>query len=92
MEAKVFVVDKKKAEEIVNNEDVKRKGEAKYFEARQFDINGDFVVIVKGPAELFEVSIFNGLKELEGREKEKVLKKLKEIEESSAMGVGLIFG
>jgi len=88
---KVFITDRKTARKIVDNPEVKRFGEAKHFSASLFNIEGDAVVIVRGNEELFTLEIFRGLKELEGKDKEKVLEKLQEMEESAATGVGMIF-
>ena len=69
---KVFLVSRKKAEEIVGNEEVKRRGEAKYYEARTLGINKEgFLVVVRGPEALFALEIFKDLEEVD--EKEKVL-------------------
>ncbi len=90
---KVFITTKDRAIKIVDNEAVKRFGEAKYYDSSVFGIEKKgVVVIVRGDESLFENEVFNGLEELEGGEKEKVLEKLKEMEESAATGVGLIFG
>ena len=89
---KVYIAKKEEAIKVVDNEEVKRKGEAKYFSADTFGVEGEVVLIVRGPEEIFSMDIFKGLKEVEGEEKERIMKKLKEMEESAASGVGLIFG
>lgn len=90
---KVFITSKEKALEILGNEEIKRFGEAKYYEARVLGIKREGVVLfVKGGEKLLESEIFEGLEELEGEEKERVLEKIKEMEESAASGVGMIFG
>jgi len=90
---KVFLVDKAKAMEIADNETIKRYGEVKYYDSSVFGIERKgTVVVVKGDKDLFKLEIFNGLEEITGDEKEKVLKKLREMEDSAAAGVGMIFG
>lgn len=90
METKVFKVDKSKAGELVNSPEVKRKGEASQHDAGALGVGKGTLVVVKGSEALFELDIFKGLDEV--KDKDEVLKKLAELEESSAMGVGTIFG
>ena len=90
METKVFVVDKKKAMEIVDNPEIKRKGEAKYYDPKVLGIDAGFILIVKGDENLLLLDIFSGLKEC--KDKERILKKIEEMNENAATGVGMIFG
>ena len=91
METKVYLVPKDLALSIADNPEIKRKGEARQFDSSVFGLDEKgTVLIVKGNPELFKLEVFDGIDELE--EKDRVLKKLAEMDESAASGVGMIFG
>ena len=90
MQTKVFRAPKKRALEIVGNSIIKREAEASYYDGEVFGFEKGTVVIVKAEPEIFKMNIFDDLKEAE--HPEQILKKVKELEDRSAMGVGALFG
>ena len=90
METRVFRVDAARARRIVDHPEVKRRGEASYHDAATLGAGEGTIVVVRGERDLFELEVFEGLEDIE--EGEQVLKQLADQEESSAMGVGAIFG
>ncbi|HDR53349.1 MAG TPA: hypothetical protein ENN60_01590 [archaeon] len=90
METKVFITDKNTAIKITDDPDIKRKGEATYHDAGVLGFGEGVLVVVKGPAEVFALEVLKDLKEF--KKGAEVLKKLAEAEESSACGVGALFG
>ena len=91
METQVYLVKKELANKIVDNPDIKRYGEAKVFDSSVLGIKTeDSVLLVRGETSVFEMEIFKGLKEAEN--KEEILKKVEELDNAAAAGVGMLFG
>ncbi|MBR9679794.1 MAG: hypothetical protein GOU99_01950 [Candidatus Altiarchaeota archaeon] len=91
MITRIYLIPKDRAMKISDNEQVKRHGESRQFDSSIFELaEKGTVIIVKGDSELFKLDEFDGLEELE--EKQKVLDKLAEMDENAASGVGMIFG
>ncbi|TRO61984.1 hypothetical protein E2P64_00420 [Candidatus Bathyarchaeota archaeon] len=79
------------ANKIIDDPDIKRYGEAKKFEPSVLGIEGDGVVLlVRGEPKIFEKELFKGLKEAKG--KEDIIKKIEELDNAAASGVGMLFG
>ncbi len=92
METRVLLVARTTAERLLRNQELTRKLEVKHFAANLLGLKDPRdILVVRGPEELVKGFEVDG-EEVTGKEKEDVLKKLKEMEESSAAGVGLIFG
>lgn len=91
METRVYRIPTAKAVKIVEDEDVKRYGEAKRYEPAALDLKGDDAILaVKGAPDLFKKEIFEGLEET--KDKELILKKIEEMSQSAASGIGNLFG
>ncbi|MBR9681660.1 MAG: hypothetical protein GOV00_02565 [Candidatus Altiarchaeota archaeon] len=90
METKVFVVEKSLALKIVGDAEIKRKADAEYYDGAVMGLKEGTILIVRGEQKIFEMAFFKGLEETE--EKESILKKLDELQESSSVGVGALFG
>ncbi len=91
METKVYSVSKDIALKILSDEIIKRKGEAKIYEPSMFDLKLEgTVLIVKGDNEIFSLEILKGLELI--KDTKKILEKIEEQNESSASGVGMLFG
>lgn len=89
METKVFIVEKTLALKITSDTDIKRKADAEYYDCSIFGLKKGIVLIVSGEVDIFKMQLFKGLEE--SKDKELVLKKLKELNDSSSAGVGTLF-
>jgi hypothetical protein len=88
---KVFMVSKELALRVVEDEFIKRYGEANNFDSVIFGIKKECaILVVKGDEKIFAMDFFKGLKE--SRKKKEILKKIGEMSDNSASGVGLLFG
>ena len=91
METKVYSVSKDIALTILSDEIIKRKGEAKIYEPSMFDLKLDgTILVVKGDNEIFSLEILKGLEKI--KDATKILEKIEDQNESSASGVGMLFG
>jgi len=91
METRVYLVKKELANRIIDDADIKRYGEVRSFEPSVLGLKGDdLVILVKGELKIFEMELFKGLKE--AKNKKEVLKKVGELDDAAASGVGMLFG
>jgi hypothetical protein len=88
---KVFMVSKELALRVVEDEFIRRYGEANSFDPVVFGMKEEgAVLVVKGDEKIFSMEFFKGLKE--SKKKKEILKKIQEMSDNSASGVGLLFG
>jgi len=91
METKVYSASKDIALKILSDEIIKRKGEAKSYDPSMFNLKLDgTILVVKGDKEMFSLEVLQGLEKI--KDTTKILKKIEEQIESSASGVGMLFG
>jgi len=85
------MVGKDVADKIVEDPDVKRFGEARKFDPGVLGLSGEAVVlVVRGDERVFSLELLKGLEEAEN--KEEVLKRVRELDDAAATGVGMLFG
>ena len=91
METKVYSVSKDVALKILSDEIIKRRGEAKTYDPSMFGLKPEgTILVVKGDTDIFSLEILKELEEI--KDKNKILEKIEEQNESSASGVGMLFG
>jgi hypothetical protein len=91
METRVYMVKKELANKIVDDPEVKRYGEARVFDSSALELKGgDSVLLVRGESSVFETELFAGLEE--AKDKKEILKKVEELDNAAASGVGMLFG
>ena len=89
METKVFIVEKPLALKVTSDDVIKRTADASYYDSSVFGLKKGTVLIVTGDQKIFEMIMLKGLEE--SKDKEMILKKLKELNDSSSAGVGALF-
>ena len=91
METRVYKVSGAIANNILDDPNIKRFGEARKFEFSALELKGDgVIVVVRGDTKVFEMEIFKDLEEMEN--KDVVIKKVEELDDAAASGVGTLFG
>lgn len=90
METRVYKAPKDVAIKIVEDETIKRQGEATRYEPQALGLEGkETILVVKGPPEIFKLDLFKDLEETDN--KNEVLQKIEEMSQSAASGVGNLF-
>ena len=91
VETRVYRVGKDVADEILENPDVKRFGEARKFDPEVLGLGGGSVVlVVRGDDRVFSLELLKGLEEAKNREE--ILRRVRELDDAAATGVGMLFG
>lgn len=91
IEERIYYVEKKG--KLENDDTLKRIG-FKYESAKTLGINKEgYYFYIRGEKEtLDKCEVLKNAQEIRGEEKEKILRKMKEIQESAASGVNLLWG
>lgn len=90
METRVYKAPKDVAIKIVEDETIKRQGEATRYEPQVFGLEGEeAILVVKGGPEIFKMDLFKDIKEADN--KDEIIQKIEEMSQSAASGVGNLF-